>query len=54
MFNEVTEALHEYEAKVAEKGGTAPRRLRPGLTREDAQRIAAGYDVTLTEDALAV
>lgn len=53
-FDEVTEALREYEAKVAEKGGTAPRRLRPGLTREDAQRIAAGYDVTLTEDALAV
>ncbi len=53
-FNEVTEALREYEAKVAEKGGAAVRRLRPGLTREDAQRIAAGYDVTLTEDALAV
>lgn len=53
-FESVTAALQSYEKILTDCGCAAVGRLRPGLSKDEAQRLAADYDITLTEDALAV
>lgn len=53
-FDEVRKALDAYTTYLDSIGSMLPRRLEPGLDESEAQRIAHGWDVTLSEDALAV
>ena len=53
-FQETTQELREYQDVLQEYGADVVRRLRPGLTREDALHAAEKRGLFLTEDALAL
>lgn len=51
---EVTQALVGFEARLRDLGVPVVDRLRPGLSREQVERISAEFRVHLSEDAAAL
>jgi hypothetical protein len=51
---EVIRALVRYEQRLRDLGVPVAERLRPGLAREEVDRLAAEFAVVLSEDAVAL